>query len=52
VEGVHSLEPQKAHPTSGFTIVAENRGHSLLCLASRLAAVVGEVGEAVGETIF
>jgi len=26
------LEPQKAHPTTEFTIVAWNRGHILLCL--------------------
>jgi len=35
-EGAHSPKPQKAHPTSEFTIVIQNRGRSLLRLVSTL----------------
>ena len=41
-EGLHSLELQKAHPTSEFVIVAQNGGCVLLSLASSLATVVSE----------
>jgi len=36
------LEPQKAHST---TIVAKNRAHTLLCLASRFAIMVSEADQ-------
>ena len=41
-EASHLSEPQKAHPTGEFVVVAQNGGHSLLHLGSRLATVVSE----------
>jgi len=35
-EDRYSLEPQKAHLTGEFVIVAKFGGHALRCLASRL----------------
>jgi len=39
-----SLEPQKAHLTGKFVIVAKFGGHALCCLASRLMNVIREGG--------
>ena len=36
----YSLEPQKAHPTGEFVIVAKFSGHALHHLASKLANVI------------
>ena len=41
-EGAHSLEPQKAHPTTEFILGSQNDGCALLYLASSLATVVSE----------
>ena len=38
----HLSEPQKAHPTGEFVIVAYIGGHSLLRLGFKLATVVSE----------
>ena len=39
-EDRYSSEPQKAHPTGEFIIVANFGGHALRHLASRLANVI------------
>ena len=44
VEDRYSLEPQKAHPTGEFVIVAKFGGHVLCHLASRLANMIREEG--------
>jgi len=44
-EDRYSLEPQKAHLTGEFVIVAKFGGHVLRHLASRLANVVREGGQ-------
>jgi len=41
-EDIYLLEPQKAHLTGEFVIVAKFGGHALCHLASRLANVVRE----------
>jgi len=41
-EGKDSSEPQKAHLTGEFVIVAKFGGHALCRLASRLANVIRE----------
>ena len=38
------MEPEKAHPTGEFVIVAKFGGHVLHHLASRLANVIGQGG--------
>ena len=38
--GTHSLEPQKAHPTGEFVIVAQNGDCALVRLASSHATMV------------
>jgi len=43
-EDRYSLEPQKAHLTGKFVIVAKFGGHALCNLASRLANVVRQGG--------
>ena len=43
-EDRYSSEPEKAHPTGEFVIVAKFGGHALCRLASRLANVVREGG--------
>ena len=43
-EDRYSLEPQKAHLTGEFVIVAKFCGHALRRLASRLANVIGKGG--------
>jgi len=43
-EDRYSLEPQKAHLSSEFVIVANFGGHALHHLASRLANVVRQGG--------
>ena len=43
-EGTYSSEPQKAHPTGEFVIVAKFGGYALRHLASRLANVIREGG--------
>jgi len=43
-EDRYSSEPQKAHPTSEFVIVAKFGGHTLRYLASRLANVIRQGG--------
>jgi len=43
VENRYSSEPQKAHLTGEFVIVAKFGGHALLHLASRLANLGGSV---------
>ena len=43
-EDRYSLEPQKAHPTGEFVIVAKFGGHVLHHLASRLVNVIVEAG--------
>jgi len=43
-EDRYSSEPQKAHLTGEFIIVAKLGGHALRCLASRLANVVRQGG--------
>ena len=45
-EDRYSSEPQKAHLTGEFVIVAKFGGHALCHLASRLANVVREHREA------
>ena len=37
-------EPQKAHPTSEFVIIAQNGGCGLLRFTSRLVTVVRQAG--------
>ena len=44
VEDRYSSEPQKAHPTCEFVIVAKFGGHALRHLTSRLANVIWEGG--------
>ena len=39
-ENSYSSEPQKAHPTGEFVIVAKFGGNVLRCLTSRLANVI------------
>jgi len=49
-EAPHSSEPQKAHPTGEFVVVAQNGGCVPFCLGSRLVTVVSEaVSEAVRQ---
>ena len=43
-EDGYSSEPQKAHPTGEFVIMAKFDGHVLRHLASRLANVIREGG--------
>jgi len=43
-EDRYSLEPQNAHPTGEFVIVAKFGGHVLHHLASRLANVIRQGG--------
>ena len=43
-EGKYSSEPEKAHPTGEFIIVAKLSGHVLGCLASSLSILVKQVG--------
>ena len=43
-EDRYSSEPQKAHLTGEFTIVAKFGGHSLCHLASRLVNVIRQGG--------
>ena len=43
-EDRYSSEPQKAHPTGEFVIVAKFGGHALRHLASRLANVIRQGG--------
>ena len=43
-EDKYSSEPQKAHPTGEFVIVAKFGGHALHHLASRLANVIRQGG--------
>jgi len=40
--GTHLSEPQKAHPTGEFVVVAHNRGCAPFHLGSRLVTVVSE----------
>jgi len=44
-----SSEPQKAHLTGEFVIVAKFGGHALRCLASKLANVIREGGRQAGR---
>jgi len=43
-EDRYSSEPQKAHLTGEFVIVAKYGGHVLCCLASRLVNVIRQGG--------
>jgi len=43
-KSIYSLEPQKAHLTGEFVIVAKFGGHALRHLASRLANVIRQGG--------
>jgi len=49
MEGAHSLEPQKAHSTSDFTILMQYCGHMLLHLAYRLAILVRQTNFKFGQ---
>jgi len=48
-EGRYSSEPQKAHLTDEFVIVAKFGGHALCHLASRLVNVVRQGGRQEGR---
>jgi len=48
-EDRYSSEPQKAHLTGEFVIVAKFGGHVFCCLASRLANVVRQGGRQGGR---
>ena len=51
-EDRYSSEPQKAHLTGEFVIVAKFGGHVLRHLASRLANVIREGGRQTKNLIF
>ena len=48
----YSSEPQKAHLTGEFVIVAKFGGHALRHLASRLANVVRQAGRQTKNLVF
>ena len=39
-----NFEPEKAHPTGEFVIVAKFGDHALCCLTSSLSNVIGQAG--------
>ena len=51
-EDRYSSEPQKAHLTGEFVIVAKIGGHALRHLASRLANVVRQAGRQTKNLVF
>ena len=47
-EGKHSSEPQKAHATGEFAILAKNGGHTMCHLVASFATVVRQADQKLG----